>query len=147
MVNDDEFVVHNELMQLMRSTAMSSDESDSDEVDSLRFFQTIAPAWRSQELGDFLHSIDEQILQNRRPRIGHRAVRGAEPRRRKHTLRVNEESVAPPSLPSNCYDSAWLASLRKGEQKLLQVRKDVKYNFSTGTTGTLTLNSSHTSTE
>lgn len=135
VTNDDQLIAHNELMQLMGSTAMSSDESDSDEPGPQRSFRRITPAWRSRELGDLLHSIDQTILMERRPRVGHRAIRGSEPRRRKHTTMVNEASVAPPKLPYNCYNATWLASLRPGEKKLLQAQLDKRHNFSTGAIG------------
>ena len=119
ITNDDQLVTHNELMQLMGSTAMSSDESDPDEPGLQRSFQRIIPAWRSQELGDLLHSIDQMILMEWRPHVGHQAIQGSEPRQWKHTIMVNKASVVLLKLPYNCYNATWLASLQPGEKKLL----------------------------
>ena len=135
VANDGQLVAHNDLVQFMGSGPMSSDESDPDESGPQKSFRRITPAWRSQELGDLLHSIDHTILLNRRPRVGHRAIRGQDPRQRKHTALINQASVALPKLPYNCYDATWLASLRPSESKLLDMKLDKRYDFSTGAIG------------
>lgn len=98
-------------MTLVTSQGVSSDESDSEEDSTPKAFRRISPAWRSEDLRDFMWSLDSDIQASRRPKVGHRSVRGAEPRRRKFSPLTNHEAPAPPGLPRNCYDDDWLKTL------------------------------------
>ncbi|EGO25780.1 hypothetical protein SERLADRAFT_437514 [Serpula lacrymans var. lacrymans S7.9] len=136
---------HIDLMKNMGSQAVSSDESepegpdDQDDphaeeasVHSHKSFVRITPAWRSDDLSRFMHNLDTVIQRRREPRIGHRAIRGQQPRHRKHSDMVNLKSVAPPGLPCNCYKPEWLASLDNEEIKKLEM-KEQHHVFRVGT--------------
>ncbi|KAI6131848.1 hypothetical protein EV401DRAFT_1883845 [Pisolithus croceorrhizus] len=131
VMNDDELVIHNGLMQLVGSQGVSSDESDTG-LEGHKVYRKISPAWCSEELANFMHSIDSLIISNRHPRVGHRSIRGQEPRRRIPSNLINEDAVAPPRLPLNCYKDSWLACLLPSERKKLNAQADKRYNFESG---------------
>ncbi|KAI5987372.1 hypothetical protein EDD15DRAFT_2173637, partial [Pisolithus albus] len=129
---------HNDLMQLIGSQGVSSDESDTG-LEGQKVYRMISPAWRSEELADLMRSIDSTIISNRRPRVGHRAIRGQEPRRRIPSDLVNEDAVAPLGLPLNCYKEGWLMSLLPSKRKKLKALTNKSYNFENGKIGTVVL--------
>ncbi|KAI6095734.1 hypothetical protein EV401DRAFT_1167181 [Pisolithus croceorrhizus] len=133
VANDDRLVAHNDLMQLIGSQGVSSDESDTG-LEGQKVYRMISPAWRSEELADLMRSIDSTIISNRRPRVGHRAIRGQEPRQRIPSDLVNEDAVAPPGLPLNCYKESWLMSLLPSERNKLKAIMNKSYNFENGRT-------------
>ncbi|KAI6010624.1 hypothetical protein BKA83DRAFT_4132466 [Pisolithus microcarpus] len=114
--------------RLVGSQGVSSDESDTG-LEGHKVYRKISPAWRSPELADFMHSIDSLIISNRHPRVGHRSIRGQEPRWRIPSNLVNEDAVAPPKLPLNCYKDSWLACLWPSERKKLNAQANKWYNF------------------
>ncbi|KAI6165339.1 hypothetical protein EDD17DRAFT_1472674, partial [Pisolithus thermaeus] len=124
----------NGLMQLVGSQGVSSDESDTG-LEGHKVYWKISPAWRSEELANFMHSIDSLIISNRRPRVGHRSIRGQEPRWCIPSNLINEDAVAPPRLPLNCYKDSWLACLLPSERKKLNAWADKRYNFESGKIG------------
>lgn len=77
-------------------------------------FTTIRPAWRSKELGDYLHSLDDLYREDWAQPIGKRATAGNPPR-----TRIDEDSEVkvrhgpvPVGLWRNCYDAGWLNEQR-----------------------------------
>ncbi|KAI6041037.1 hypothetical protein EDC04DRAFT_2988060, partial [Pisolithus marmoratus] len=87
------------------------------------------PAWCSKELADLMHSINYLIISNHHPRVGHRSICSQEPRQCIPSNFVNEDVVALPGLPLNCYKDSWLACLLPNERKKLNARADKQYNF------------------
>lgn len=119
---------HSDLMVLLGSQAVSSDESDSEA--ETKSFRRISPTWRSMDLQGFLWSLDTVIRENRRPKVGHRSVRGAQPRQRNYSALKNIDAVAPPGLPENCYDEDWASQLNNLQTRELDMRGEA-YLFPT----------------
>ncbi|KAI6017915.1 hypothetical protein EDC04DRAFT_2546570, partial [Pisolithus marmoratus] len=108
----------NDLMQLIGSQGVSSDESDMG-LEGQTVYQMISPAWHSEELANLMCSIDSMIISNHCPRVRHRSIHGQEPRQHIPSDFVNEDVVAPPGLPLNCYKECWLMSLLPSERRKL----------------------------
>jgi hypothetical protein len=107
---------------------MSSDESDYGGREVI--YNRIHPAWRSQELQDFLWQLDDvQDKVTKRP-VGNRRHGPQRGQRRPRTnLKINNMSIAPPNLPRNCYRPSWLKGLRTHQLKQLNIVND-NYDFS-----------------
>ncbi|KAI6119529.1 hypothetical protein EDD16DRAFT_1442852, partial [Pisolithus croceorrhizus] len=118
----------NDLMQLIGSQGVSSDELDTG-LEGQKVYQMISPAWCSKELADLMHSIDSTIISNHCPRVGHRAICSQEPRWHIPSDLVNEDMVAPLGLPLNCYKESWLMSLLPSKRNKLKVVMNKSYNF------------------
>jgi len=129
-LDDPDFSRHVQLMQSLTSQGVSSDESDSGDDTSHKAFRRISPAWRSEDLQGFMWALDCVIQANRRPKVSHCSIRGAEPRRRLLGSTKNDNAIAPPGLPRNCYDEAWLSTLTAKELRMLNVRD--AYDFTIG---------------
>ncbi|KAI0313494.1 hypothetical protein OF83DRAFT_1037694, partial [Amylostereum chailletii] len=89
----------------------SGSDTDEGSARGRKTYVRITPIWRSRPFSNWMWSLDDIVLNQRMPRVGTRAVPGAEPRLRKQSTCVNMEAVAPPGLYRNCYDSAWVDSL------------------------------------
>ncbi|KAI6145145.1 hypothetical protein BKA82DRAFT_20809 [Pisolithus tinctorius] len=133
VTNDDELIVHNDLIQLIGSQGVSSDELDTDS-NGHKVYLIIPPAWRSEELANLMCTIDSMIISNHWPRVGHRSVRGQEPRHQVPSNLINEDAVAPLGLPLNCYKGSWLTSLLPNKRQKLNAWADKWYNFESGKT-------------
>ncbi|KIO09207.1 hypothetical protein M404DRAFT_132594, partial [Pisolithus tinctorius Marx 270] len=138
VTNNDELIIHNDLIQLIGSQGVSSDKSDTDS-DGHKVYLIIPPAWRSKELANLMCTIDSMIISNCQPRVGHRSIHGQEPRYQVPSSLINEDVVAPPGLPLNCYKGSWLTSLLPNERKKLNAQADKWYNFESGKTGQVVL--------
>lgn len=117
------------MLSAVNTQGVSSDESEADCTSPRKSFVRVSPEWRSFELQGFMWALDKVIERDRKPRVGHRSIRGAEPRQRKFGSTTNPDAVAPPGLPRNCYDVKWVESLTQKQIRLLEV-KDVVYDFS-----------------
>ncbi|KAI0315725.1 hypothetical protein OF83DRAFT_1039626, partial [Amylostereum chailletii] len=110
---------------------VSSDESESDDEEKRpthTMYVRITPVWCSRRLSNWMWSLDDIALNQRAPRVGTRAVPGAEPRQRKHSTRVNMVAVAPPYLFRNCYDQTWLGTLLDYDKRNLHTM-DLDYDL------------------
>lgn len=121
----------------MGTQADSSDESDDEEahatsVRGTRSYTRVAPAWRSRRLGEFLWDLDAIAQQQRQPKSGCRRIPGAAPRHRRHSQKINDNTIAPAGLPRNCYREEWLAGLWPFQLEALSM-KTHDYDFSIST--------------
>jgi hypothetical protein len=114
---------HSKLMRTMGVNGVSSDESDNED-DYIR----VSPGWRSEQLAQFLWSLDEEIARHRTAKVGQRRRRGNKARRRVFSALVNNDTLGPPGLPRNCYDEDWLNNLRPHERRLIRL-KDYDHVF------------------
>jgi hypothetical protein len=120
---------HRALLEQMDVNGVSSDVSDPN-CEEGREFTRVSPVWRSDQLAGFLWRLDEVVKHNRIPKIGHRRIRGQQPRIRHHsTTQINHEALAPPGLPRNCYSEAWLATLRPHELNDLRAKDNYDFNL------------------
>lgn len=128
MKKDPALTHHSHLLDAIGVQGMSSDESDykSGQV----AFNRILPGWRSQELQDFLWHLDDIRDEVAKRPVGNRrhGLQRGRQRLRTH-LKINEESIAPPNLPRNCYRPKWLKGLRQYHLKKLEIVGD-NYDFS-----------------
>jgi hypothetical protein len=115
--DDDTLAPHLDVMARMKSGGVSSDETDDD---NKNLFWRVKPAWRSTELEIFLWRLDEIITQNKSVIGTGRKPAGRAPRNRRFGDKVSV--MAPPNLPQNCYDPAWLETLRPMQRKLLNMQ-------------------------
>ncbi|KAI6011449.1 hypothetical protein EDC04DRAFT_2905526 [Pisolithus marmoratus] len=76
--------------------------------------------------------------------IGKHKKAGTQLRNRPHSAKFNDAAAAPPGLPVNCYDAAWLSLLPPCSKKHLRVREE-EYDFAPGCTGGRTANSAGSS--
>ncbi|KAI5993844.1 hypothetical protein EDC04DRAFT_2982589, partial [Pisolithus marmoratus] len=128
IMNNDRLVIHNDLMWLIGSQGVSSDELDMG-LEGQKVYQMISPAWCSKELANLMCSIDSMIISNCHPRVGHRSICSQEPRQHIPSDFVNEDVVAPLGLPLNCYKESWLMSLLPSERRKLKAQVNKLYNF------------------
>ncbi|KAI1795835.1 hypothetical protein LXA43DRAFT_1090470 [Ganoderma leucocontextum] len=124
------------LWQALTPANMSDDETDSGSKKGKgkvtrrrkRHWPTwtvIRSLWQSDALVEFLHGVDKHYRrdwENPGRYSGKRKSSGQPPRRRylKETSKV-EEGVVPPGLWRNCYNPAWLKTLRPDEIAALQI--------------------------
>lgn len=118
---------HLPLINGLGAQAMSSDESE-DEVRRTISYPRVYPAWRSDPLASLLWQADDVAAANAMVSIGTRKKAGTQLRLRPHSGKVNTEAAAPPGLPRNCYNAAWLANLLPRQVKALRIQ-DEDYEF------------------
>jgi hypothetical protein len=126
---DYQLADHRDLMETLGRQGISSDESDYSRQPPI--FHRISPIWRSRELRDFLWRLDELAIEDGKNPIGRRR-RGHNQwtRQRLRTTRRNEESIAPPGLPINCYDETWFNGLLPRQCQGLDIQPE--YDFTAG---------------
>ena len=119
---------HVNLLETMGVQGMSSDESCYEDTHVV--YNRVTPAWRSQELQNFLWHLDDILVEVAKRPLGNRCHATQKNRRRPRTnLKLNEASIAPTNLPQNCYRPGWLKSLRQFQLKQLNMDND-NYDFS-----------------
>ena len=120
---------HVALFKRLRPCHMSGDETDGDVKVHPPTYRIVETRWQSLELKTFLRALDTMYREKwAAPPIG-RATSGNAPRFRIEAGSRIEDGVAPIGLWRNCYDKAWLASLKPHVLQSLKVR-DEDYNFS-----------------
>ena len=107
---------------------MSGDETDGEKTPDSNY-RIIVSKWQSQELRNFLWTIDARYRHDWEHPTHRRAMGGNRPRTRVLRPGYSEDGIAPIGLWKNCYDNDWLA-----EQPPYVVREleiiDEDYNFS-----------------
>ncbi|KIJ05151.1 hypothetical protein PAXINDRAFT_21572 [Paxillus involutus ATCC 200175] len=80
------------------------------------------PSWCSKEYTGFLWHLDDIIAAQRVPKVGHRCIWGSALRHQYHPEpdNFNTSAPAPLGLPKNCYDRAWVETLRDFERAALK---------------------------
>ena len=130
VVVDFKLSEHKALFAKLRPIHMSGDETDGDEKSIPPTFRIINVRWMSRELRLFLRTLDALYRERWAKPIGNRATAGNAPRYRVERSNGRwEDGVAPIGLWRNCYDSAWLKSLRPHVRASLNII-DADYNFS-----------------
>jgi hypothetical protein len=104
---------HFTMLQRLGVDGMSSDESESEDLDTTNQanpqYNILPPIWRAQELSDWLHVFDSIHMLGRRGSSS--SIRGALPRLRRYTEGLKSKKLKWVSrLPRNAYDPHWLAS-------------------------------------
>ncbi|KIK31326.1 hypothetical protein PISMIDRAFT_86043 [Pisolithus microcarpus 441] len=127
IANDSSLKRHLAFVQDLGSQGMSSDESEDENARTISYLR-VYPAWRSRQLGSLLWNVDDVAATNASVPIGKQKKSGTQLHVRPHSDKVNKEAAAPPGLPHNCYDTAWLAKLSQQQKCELRV-KDSDYNF------------------
>jgi hypothetical protein len=107
---------------------MSGDENDFEDVEGkqVSFIRKLPPTWRSEELGDFLWSLDEKREEIQANSILPRSGPSISLYRRNPKKTFNYTPAT--GLPRNCYDSNWLSALRPYAKEQLKI-KQVDYDF------------------
>ncbi|KIO05585.1 hypothetical protein M404DRAFT_512253 [Pisolithus tinctorius Marx 270] len=121
---------HLPLVKHLGTQGISSDESE-DEARRTINYPRVYPRWRSQKLAMLMWEADLAIVEFLSVAIGKRKRAGTQLRNRPHSDKFNDAAAAPPGLPVNCYDAAWLSSLHPRSKKLLRVQEK-EYDFDTG---------------
>lgn len=106
---------------------MSEDEPDPRSValpSTTRKYFIIRPAWRSQQVTDWLRVMDNVYLDHRFAADG-RATRGKWTRNRVRSNKVDQTAEAIKGLPGNFYDEAWLASLSPKKKRRLRIQEEI----------------------
>lgn len=117
-------------MRRLRPIHMSGDETDGPQKTHPPVFRIVEARWQSLELKIFLRTLDRLYREHWAAPIGQRATSGNAPRdRREHPDSRVEDGVAPIGLSRNCYDYAWLKTIKPHVRESLQV-KDNDYDFS-----------------
>ncbi|EGF96977.1 uncharacterized protein MELLADRAFT_70303 [Melampsora larici-populina 98AG31] len=98
----------------------SSDESDDEVMEQDRVRDI--PLWRSRLGTALVEYIDGTYLQLRQEEVPKRPGRKPAKRKTSQTAPVVGSSKWPVGLPSDCYDSRWLASLNAKERKALKMK-------------------------
>lgn len=65
--------------------------------------------------------VEEAVEDARTTSVGRRSRPGCPPVPRRRTTLVNTSAVAPPGLPSNCYNPLWVANLKRYDRLRLQM--------------------------
>ncbi|KAI6026097.1 hypothetical protein EDC04DRAFT_2573607, partial [Pisolithus marmoratus] len=120
---------HLALVKDLGSQGMSSDESEDKNTRTISYTH-VYPAWHSHQLGSLLWNMDDVTAINASVPIGKHKKSGTQLQVCPHSDKVNEEAAAPPGLPHNCYDAAWLMKLSQWQRRELQIQ-DGDYNFTT----------------
>lgn len=113
----------------MSHTVLSDDESDHESGANLAQgrYAIVKEAWRSDTLIKWLRTID--LLACEEKWAGRNVARRGNARRlRVHSSR-SKEGPAVAGLPENCYDSAWLGSLKDYERESLDVKPSMDMKF------------------
>ncbi|KAI6138490.1 hypothetical protein BKA82DRAFT_4236318 [Pisolithus tinctorius] len=121
---------HLPLVKHLGTQGISSDESE-DEARRTINYPRVYPRWRSQKLAMLMWEADLAIVEFLSVAIGKRKRAGTQLRNRPHSDKFNDAAAAPPGLPVNCYDAAWLSLLHPRSKKLLRVQEK-EYDFDTG---------------
>ncbi len=101
---------------------MSGDETDGPEKVHPGTFRIVEARWQSLELKTFLRLLDVLYRLDWAKPIGIRATAGNQPRVRvERPDGRSEDGVAPIGLWQNCYDVAWLESLRPHVRRSLNI--------------------------
>ncbi|EGF99630.1 uncharacterized protein MELLADRAFT_68436 [Melampsora larici-populina 98AG31] len=98
----------------------SSDESDDEVLEEDRMRDI--PIWRSRVGTALVEYIDAAYRQIRQDEVPKRPGRKPGKRKTSTTAPVVGSSKWPVGLPSDCYDSAWVASLRPKDRKALKMK-------------------------
>lgn len=121
--------MHKTLFSKLRPMHMSGDETDGPAKTHPPTFRIVEARWQSLELKTFLRMLDALYREIWAKPIGNRATSGNPPRHRvERRDGRSEDSVAPVRLWRNCYDAAWLKSLRPHVRNSLEII-DSDYNF------------------
>ncbi|OJT02569.1 hypothetical protein TRAPUB_6891 [Trametes pubescens] len=125
-LSEEELQHHLELMSLLRAENMSDDETDRDEVTKAKKYPAVFyirdAEWMSAIFREFLRSVDALKLRKLKP--------GNSPRlrlARKKTTKYAQAAV-PEGLWRNCYNIAWLSTLKTFELRKLRII-DEDYDF------------------
>lgn len=114
---------------MLRPVHMSGDETDGLEKTHPPTFRIVEARWQSLAFKLFLRLLDALYRENWATPVGDRATSGNPPR-----VRIEQEdgrskdSLAPIGLWRNCYDPAWLKSLRPHVRASLKII-DADYDF------------------
>ncbi|KAI6000237.1 hypothetical protein EDC04DRAFT_2908895 [Pisolithus marmoratus] len=111
----------------MKARGMSSDESK-DETRRMISYLRMYPRWRSQQLSALMWEADLAILEFLSVMIGKCKKAGTQLQNHPHSDKFNNVAAAPPGLPVNCYNPAWLSSLHPHPKKELRVQEK-EYDF------------------
>lgn len=120
---------HKRLFSMLRPIHMSGDETDGEEKTHPPTFCIVEARWQSLALKIFFRTLDALYRECWANPIGDRATPGNPPRVRleRPDARI-EDGVAPIGLWRNCYDPAWLKSLRPHVRASLRI-VDADYDF------------------
>ncbi|KAI0647293.1 hypothetical protein C8Q79DRAFT_925855 [Trametes meyenii] len=120
---------HKCLFSMLRPIHMSGDETDGDKKVHPPRFRIVEARWQSLALKIFFRTLNMLYRECWATPVGERATCGNPPRVRvEHKDARVEDSLAPIGLWRNCYDRAWLESLRPHMRKSLQII-DSDYDF------------------
>ncbi|KAI0737796.1 hypothetical protein C8Q80DRAFT_1114763, partial [Daedaleopsis nitida] len=113
---------HKRLFSILRPIHMSGDETDGPVKEHPPRFRIVEARWQSLELKTFLRAIDALYRDDWAKPVGCRATSDNAPRHRvEHSDARIEDGVAPIGLWRNCYDQAWLRSLRPHVRESLKI--------------------------
>ncbi|KAJ3511308.1 hypothetical protein NLJ89_g4175 [Agrocybe chaxingu] len=131
MCKDPELAAELEFFEAAGHHAVSSDESDVDEVDigrsdrssASRTFTRVKLLWRSELLRSLHYRADESSARSLQSRVAVKKRNGAPPRRRIDPIvdNYNPTAIAPPGLSRDSYNSGWLESLDESELNDLKI--------------------------
>jgi hypothetical protein len=120
---------------LAEGGGMSEDEPDPGSTTSWkkgpRKYFVIRPVWRSQEVTDWLRTIDLVYLDTRFAADG-RPMRGRWVRDRIRSTKVDQAAQPINGLPLNFYDKAWLASLSTKRKRRLEIQGRINLDHTEG---------------
>ncbi|KAI0712000.1 hypothetical protein C8Q76DRAFT_602860, partial [Earliella scabrosa] len=116
---------HVHILQRLGPEGMSSDESAME--NGVKQFRILRKEWRSEQLTGWLRIFDA-ISRERRANPITEATRGAEPRQRFQSGKIDNTSPPVGSLPINAYNPKWYAQLPPYRRQRLQARKKA-YDF------------------
>ncbi|KIN97572.1 hypothetical protein M404DRAFT_970554 [Pisolithus tinctorius Marx 270] len=121
---------HLPLVKHLGTQGISSDKSE-DETRRTINYPHVYPCWCSQKLAMLMWEADLAIVEFLSVTIGKCKRAGTQLQNCPHSDKFNDATTAPPGLPVNCYDAAWLSSLHPCSKKLLRVQEK-EYDFDTG---------------
>ncbi|KAI0705489.1 hypothetical protein C8Q76DRAFT_771240 [Earliella scabrosa] len=116
---------HVHILQRLGPEGMSSDESAME--NGVKQFRILKKEWRNERLTGWLRVFDA-ISRERRANPVTETTRGAEPRQRFQSGKVDSSTPPVGALPSNAYDPTWYANLTPYRRQRLQARKNA-YDF------------------
>ncbi|KAI0753045.1 hypothetical protein C8Q80DRAFT_1097709, partial [Daedaleopsis nitida] len=113
---------HRKLFSILRPIHMSGDETDGPVKEHPPRFRIVEARWQSLELKTFLRALDALYREIWAKPAGTRVTSGNAPRVRleRPDARI-EDGIAPIGLWKNCYDHAWLRSLRPHVRESLKI--------------------------
>ena len=114
---------------MLRPIHMSGDETDGQTKTHPPTFRIVEARWQSLAFKTFLRTLDALYRECWAHPVGRRATPGNPPRNRvEHPEARVEDGIAPVGLWRNCYDRAWLKSLRPHVRASLKII-DADYDF------------------